>query len=116
MLPPAPYQGHSYSSLKDDDCNGIFVLSNKKNRSSLLYSILEGFEAPVLRLVGRVERLKFPEGSKSRPFHLLQHSTLVRQHKRTGSNRVSIYYILVHMKLGTAAMFVLSALACTRLV
>jgi hypothetical protein len=27
-----------------------------------------GFKAPVLRLVGRVDRLKFPEGSKSRPF------------------------------------------------
>ncbi|KAH8949164.1 hypothetical protein BDL97_10G016900 [Sphagnum fallax] len=56
MLPPAPYQGHSYSSL--------WVRS-------------------------------------------VQHTTLVRQHKRTGSNHVSIYYILVHMKLGTAAMFVL---------
>ncbi|CAM6018475.1 unnamed protein product [Sphagnum balticum] len=83
MLPPAPYQGHSYSSLW----------------------ILKGFKAPVLRLVGRVDRLKFPEGT--------QHSTLVRQHKRTGSNHVSIYYILVHMKLGTAAMFVLSDLPST---
>ncbi len=46
----------------------------------------------------------------------VQHRTLVRQHKRTGSNHVSIYYILVHMKLGTAAMFVLSALASTHLV
>ncbi|CAK9859166.1 unnamed protein product [Sphagnum jensenii] len=50
---------------------------------------------------------EIPRRVQKQTVHLLQHTTLVRQHKRTGSNHVSIYYILVHMKLGTAAMFVL---------
>ncbi|CAM6064283.1 unnamed protein product [Sphagnum tenellum] len=92
MLPPASYQGHSYSSLWVDQvcfhglkrtamdlCKNAFVRNNCSPSCNFISNLLL----------------------------CVQHTTLVRQHKRTGSNHVSIYCILVHMKLGTAAMFVL---------